>query len=51
MWKKIVIENKDFMIRNSFAENKYEVILTDFNNVWLESLTEEQLLERCKVSL
>ncbi|XP_075212718.1 non-homologous end-joining factor 1-like isoform X2 [Lycorma delicatula] len=48
MWKRIMIDDKDFIIRTSVTENKYDILLSDFSKVWSEILTEEQILERCK---
>lgn len=45
-----MIDDKDFIIRTSVTENKYDILLSDFSKVWSEILTEEQILERCKVS-
>ncbi|XP_075213550.1 uncharacterized protein LOC142319770 [Lycorma delicatula] len=49
MWKRIMIDDKDFIIRTSVTENKYDILLSDFSKVWSEILTEEQILERCKL--
>ncbi|XP_022201581.2 non-homologous end-joining factor 1 isoform X1 [Nilaparvata lugens] len=48
MWKQIIIDEKLYLLRNSKDGSQFHIYITDLLKIWIEDLSEDKLLQRCK---
>lgn len=48
MWKKITIEGKDYVVKIDDNKHNFNIILSDFIQIWFEKVKIEEIIERCK---
>eukprot|EP00121_Abeoforma_whisleri_P003078 Awhi_evm1s2763 len=45
-WRAFNIDGKSYFVKAIFSENSYELAITDFSNVWIEKMQEEDIETR-----
>lgn len=49
MWNSIKINNDTYMISIIYKNDTIKVFLTNLIEIWIETLTKEIILDRCRV--
>lgn len=49
MWNNIKINNDTYMISITYKNDIIKVFLTNLIEIWIETLTKEIILDRCRV--
>ena len=49
LWKTFQLDGKNYLIKGLFGADSYRLLVTDFGQVWEETLGDRELLERSKV--
>lgn len=49
MWNNIKINNDTYMISITYKNDTIKVFLTNLIEIWIETLTKEIILDRCRV--
>lgn len=49
IWKSVKIDDKDHMICFTKEKDSWKILLTDLIELWMETLTNETMFQRCKV--
>lgn len=48
-WTSISLSGSDYLMKSYFGADSYAILVTDFNNVWKETLVGDDLQKRSKV--